>query len=249
MRMTLPVQLTIAAVFVGLAVYLGGNLPRRVILTLNSLGGGVILFIVVKLVSEIINRLTELFRNKPGAVSLAQNPWLYSAVTLFGLVGIPLILVFLVKERRRSVVLAIAFGLFNLTIALVISTDAANGLYSLNAFVAATVALLFLLEGVSIGALLIKLRPSPFYVLFLGLIVALPASAGFNLSGASNIDLIVPFAQAAAAGFLVFYLPFVLSPGKDNKDVKWQFIGMLTGLVVTGALLTTMPLLGSLISV
>jgi hypothetical protein len=244
--MTLLAQFTIAAVFVGLAVSLGGNLHRRVILALNALGGGVIMFLIIKLVSEIMTRLSELFRNKPGAVSLAQNPWLFAAVTVAGLVVVPLILIFVVRERRRSIVLAIAFGLFNLTTTLIISTDTANGLYTLNAFSTTGVALLFLLEGVSIGALLIKNRPGPFYLLILGLTVSLPALAGFNLSAASNIDLIVPFAQTAAAGFMLFYLPFVLSAGKDEGDVKWQFIGMLSGMIVTGAILTALPILGSL---
>jgi len=92
--------------------------------------------------------------------------------------------------------------------------------------------------------LLIKGQPSPMYVLSLGLIAGLPALAGFNLSAAANNDLISPFLQAASAGFFIFYLPFVLTIGKDQNDVRWQFIGMLTGLVLAGALLTALPILG-----
>lgn len=245
MHMTLLTQLTVAAVFIGLSVYLGGGLPRRVTVTVNSLGAGVILFLIIKLVSDVVTRLAELFRNEPGAVPFSLNPWIFSAISIFSVVGIPLILVFIIRERRRSVILAIAFGLFNLTLALVASTDTVNGLYSDNIFVTMTLALLFLLEGLAIGSLLIKNKPGLFYVLTLGLTVSLPAVAGFNLGAASNLDLVLPFSQAAAAGFLIFYLPFIIAVGK-NEDVKWQFIGMLTGLILTGAIITALPLLGNL---
>lgn len=242
--MTIWTQLTIAAVFLGLSIYLAGDIPRRAIVFFNAVGGGVILFLIIKLSSEVITRLAELLHNEPGAVTFSLNPWIFSVISLLGLFGIPLILVFIIRERRRSVILAVAFGLFNLTIALFISTEAANGLFFISVLVTLVLAILFLLEGFAVGSLLIKSRPGSLYVLSLGVIIALPALAGFNLSGASDLNLIIPFAQAGAAGFLIFYLPFIINVSKNNSDVKWQFIGMLIGLITTGAILTALPLLG-----
>ncbi|MFA5866734.1 MAG: hypothetical protein WC891_02040 [Actinomycetota bacterium] len=242
--MTLLVQSTVVAILLGLVVYVGRSWPRRVILAINALAGGVILFLIVKTVSDVVIRIGEIFQSGQPAPTLAFNPVIFTVVALFGLVGVPLLLVFAIRERRRSVVLSVAFGLFNLSLALVIGGEAATGIYSAGAAAAGALFLLFLLEGVSIGALLIKGQPSPMYVLSLGLIAGLPALAGFNLSAAANNDLISPFLQAASAGFFIFYLPFVLTIGKDQNDVRWQFIGMLTGLVLAGALLTALPILG-----
>ncbi len=242
--MTLLVQTTVAAILLGLLIYLGGSWPRRVILAINALAGGVILFLIVKTVSDIVIRIGELLQSGQPATTLEFNPLVFITVALFGLVGIPLILVFALRERRRSIILSVAFGLFNLSLALVIGGEAATGIFSVGPAAAGALFLLFLLEGVSIGALLMKGRPAPAYVLSLGLIAGLPALAGFNLSGAAGNNLIAPFVQAAAAGFFIFYLPFVLTVGKDQNDVRWQFIGMLTGLILAGSLLTALPILG-----
>jgi ZIP family zinc transporter len=241
--MAIWIQLTVIAIFLGLTVYLGRAWPRRVILAINALAGGVILFLIIKTVSDIVTRISDIF-NSELATSLPLSPVIYAVVSLFGLVAIPLILVFSVGERRRSVVLAVAFGLFNLAMALSLGSEVANGLYATGPAAAAALFLLFLLEGTAIGALLMRGRPKLLYVLSLGLTAGLPALAGFNLSVAVNNDLIVPFIQAAAAGFLVFYLPFSLAVGKDQNDVKWQFIGMLTGLILAGLVATALPLLG-----
>lgn len=240
--MTLWIQFTVAAIFIGIAVYLGRGWPRRIILTINALAGGVILFFIIKMGSEVINRLGELLVAGQAA-NIKMNPVIFSAVTGFGLIGIPLILVFAVRERRRSVVLAIAFALFNLAVCLTITGDASSGLYSAGIGTGTAFFFIFLLEGVSIGALLMKGRPEILYVLGLALTPSLAALAGFNLPGADT-SLVVPFAQAAATGFLIFYLPFIMAVGKDQNDVRWQFIGMLTGLVLAGAFVTSLPLLG-----
>ena len=241
--MTIWIQFTVVAVLLGLVIYLGRGWPRRVILAINALGGGVILFLIIKTVSDVVTRIGEILSSEQAA-SVPLGPVIYIIVSLFGLVGIPLLLVFAVGERRRSVILAVAFGLFNLSIALVIGSEAASGLYTAGPATAGALFMLFLLEGVSIGALLMRGQPEPLYVLGLGLTACLPAIAGFFLGTAANNDLIVPFIQAAAAGFFIFYLPFIMAVGKDQKDVRWQFIGMLTGLILAGLVVTALPILG-----
>ncbi len=241
--MTLLVQSTVAAILLGSAIYLGRSWPRRVILAINALAGGVILFIIIKTVSDVVTRISEMLHGGQ-STPMPLNPAIFTIAALIGLVGVPFLLVFAIRERRRSVVLAVAFGFFNLSLTLVIGSEATTGIYSPGLAAAAALFLLFLLEGVSIGALLLKGQPAYAYVLGLGLTAGLPALAGFNLSAAVNNDLIVPFVQAASAGFFIFYLPFIMTVGKDQKDVRWQFIGMLTGLILAGLLVTALPLLG-----
>ncbi len=237
------IQTTVAALLIGLAVYLGRSWPRRVILTINALAGGVILFLIIRTVSDVVTRISEMLHGGQPA-PMALNPVIFTAAALAGLVGVPFLLVFAVRERRRSVVLAVAFGLFNLSLTLVMGGEAATGIYSPGPAVPIVLFLLFLLEGVSIGALLMKGQPAFVYVLGLGLTAGLPALVGFNLSAAVNNDLIVPFVQAASAGAFIFYLPFIMTIGKDQNDVRWQFIGMLTGLILAGLLVTALPILG-----
>jgi hypothetical protein len=239
--MTIWFQLPVIAVFIGLLVYLGRSWPRRVILTINALAGGIILFLIIKTVSNVINGVSATLGSEQ-SVSMPLNPVIYTGVSLFGLVGIPLILVFAVGERRRSVVLAVAFGLFNLVFALVIGSETATGLYSAGLLATGAMLILFLLEGVSIGALLMRGQPEPLYILGLGLTAVLPAIAGFNLGASASLDLVEPFILAAAAGFFIFYLPFILKVGKDQNDVRWQFIGMLAGLILAGLVVTTLPI-------
>jgi hypothetical protein len=239
--MTIWVQLPVIAVFIGLLTYLGRGWPRRVILTVNALAGGIILLLIIKTVSNVINGVSATLGSEQ-AISTPLNPVIYTAVSLFGLVGIPLILVFAVGERRRSVVLAVAFGLFNLVFALVIGSETATGLYTAGLVVTGAMLILFLLEGVSIGALLMRGQPEPLYILGLGLTAVLPAIAGFNLGASASLDLIEPFILAAAAGFFIFYLPFILKVGKDQNDVRWQFIGMLAGLILAGLVVTVLPI-------
>jgi hypothetical protein len=239
--MTIWFQLPVISVFIGLLIYLGRGWPRRIILTINALAGGIILLLIIKTVSNVINGVSATLASEQ-AISMPLNPVIYVAVSLFGLVGIPLILVFVVGERRRSVVLAVAFGLFNLVFALVIGSEAATGLYSASLVTTGAMLILFLLEGVSIGALLMRGQPKPLYILGLGLTAALPAIAGFKLGASASLDLIEPFILAAAAGFFIFYLPFILTVGKDQHDVRWQFIGMLAGLVLAGLVVATLPI-------
>lgn len=241
--MTLFIQSTAAAILLGLTIYLGRNWPRRIILAINALAGGVILFFIIKTVSDVTTRISDMLHGGQ-TVSAPFNPVLFTFISFLGLVGVPFLLVFAVRERRRSVVLAIAFGLFNLSFALVVGSEAATGIYSPGPAAIIVLFLLFLLEGVSIGALLMKGEPAFLYVLTLGLTAGLPALAGFNFSAAVNSDLIVPFIQAASAGFFIFYLPFIIAAGKSQKDVSWQFIGMLLGLVLAGLLVTALPFLG-----
>jgi hypothetical protein len=241
--MAILVQTSVIAILIGLLIYLGRSWPRRVILTINAMAGGVILFLIIKTVSEVVTRISEIFHSAPTS-SVSLTPAIYTGVSLFGLIAIPLFLVFAVGERRRSVVLAVAFGLFNLSLALALSGEVANGLYTAGPAAAGALFLLFLLEGFSIGALLMRGQPKLLYVITLGLTAALPAIAGFNLGAGVSNDLIAPFVQATSAGFFVFYLPFILSVGQDQEDVKWQFIGMLTGLVLAGLVFTALPFLG-----
>lgn len=240
--MTIWVQLTVIAVLLGLVVYLGRGWPRRVILAINSLAGGVILFLIIKTVSGVVAQISELLLSEKVA-SIPLSPVIYATVALFGLVGIPLILVFAVGERRRSVILAVAFGFFNLSLALVVGGEMAIGLYAAGTATTGALFLLFLLEGVSIGALLMTGKPEPLYVLGLGLAAGLPALVGFNLGASFNNDLVALFVQSVAAGFFVFYLPFIMAVGKDKNEIRWQFIGMLTGLILTGLIVTSLSIL------
>lgn len=239
-------QLTILALFLGLAVYLSRGLPKRVILVVNAFASGSILFFVISTTSVVVTRIAELVQTKPAYTGFLGVPWVFAAITLSAIFVVPLVMVFVVGERRRSVIIAVAMGLFNLGFCLTTGNEAASGILSLTPVTAALLALLFLLEGVSIGALLMKAKPSFSFVLTLAITAAAPALVGFNLPSVSSADIFVPIAYAAAAGFMLFYLPFILGTAGGNKanDVKWHFIGMLGGLFTTGLVYTAFNLVG-----
>ncbi len=242
LSITVLAQFTVIAIFLGLAVYLGRKAPARVILTINAFAAGTILYFIVMTMSNVFNRAAELVQ-LGNTSALLLNPVMFVMVCLLGLVGIPLTLVFAVGERRRSVIIAIAFGLLNLGLFLNIGSNVVEGLYAVTIATLALLSVLFLFQGLSIGALLMRTEPALSYVITLGLIAALPALIGFNIPSVHSLDFVSPFVQATAAGFMIFYLPFIMAVKTNKKDVTWQFIGMLTGLALTGVLVTALPLL------
>jgi zinc transporter ZupT len=244
--MNLLTQLTVLAVFLGLAVYLARGLPKRVILVANAFAAGSILFLIISTISVVITRIAELSQANRATVGFLSNPWVFAAITLFAIFVVPMIMIFTVGERRRSVIIAVALGLFNLGFGLTAGSDTVSGILGITIGVGALLALIFLLEGVAIGALLMKARPTPWFVIGLGATAVLPALVGFNLNSVSSLDIFVPLIYAAAAGFMLFYLPFILgmTNGGNSNDIKWHFIGILTGLFVTGLVITAFSLLG-----
>jgi zinc transporter ZupT len=244
--MNLLTQLTVLAVFIGLAVYLARGLPKRVVLVANAFAAGSVLFLIISTVSTVITRIAELSQANQAAVGFLGNPWVFALITLFAIFIVPMIMIFTVGERRRSVIIAVAIGLYNLGFGLTVGSETVSGILGISVNVGVLLALIFLLEGVAIGALLMKARPNPLFVLGLGATAILPALVGFNLTSAGSLDLIVPLTYSISAGFMLFYLPFILglTDGGNSNDIKWHFIGLLTGLFLTGLVTTAFSLLG-----
>ncbi len=103
-------QLSLLGLFLGAAVSLARRLPKRLALTINAFSGGVILFLLITTVSDVVTRLSELPKIGQAGLGYAVGSWVFAAATLFGIFGVPLLLIFIIKERRRSVVVAIALG-------------------------------------------------------------------------------------------------------------------------------------------
>jgi len=240
--MTIAAQLTIIAIFIGLAVFRATGLPKRIILVINALAAGSILYLIITTVSTVGGRAAELLQSATRGGGFIGNAWIFTALAVVGIFAVPLILIFVVAERRRSVIIAIAFGLFNLGLTLTYAGDVSSGLMTATVTFVILLAVLFALEGLSIGALLMRSEPEWLFVAGLGLTAGLPALLGMNLTSVRSLDLIVPFVYAAGAGFMLFYLPFILGAGKTSNDIKWHFIGMLSGILLTGSLLTALPL-------
>ena len=240
--MTLTAQLTVLAVFAGLTIYLAKSLPKRIILAINSFAAGNILFLIVMTTSSVINRGAEMIDAGRAGTGFLGNAWLFLAVTSVAIFAVPLVLIFVVGERRRSIIIAVAMGLLNLGLALSLGGDAATGLIPFTSLTVTLMAFLFLLEGLSMGALLMKTQVNPWFVVSLGIIAGLPALAGFNISSVQAADVIIPFTYAASAGFMIFYLPFILGTSHSSQDIKWHFIGMITGLFTSGLIVTTLTL-------
>lgn len=243
MFMIILAQLTILAVFAGLAINSAKSLPKRVIMAINAYGAGTILFLIVLTTSSVVNRGAEMIQAAQAGVGFLGNAWLYLAAASVAIFGVPLLLIFVFGERRRSVIIAIAMGLFNLGLGLSLGGDLATGLVSVSLITIVLMALLFLLEGVTMGALLMKTQVNPGFVITLGLIAGLPALAGFNMSSPLTLDFVAPFAYAASAGFMVFYLPFILGTSHSPQDIKWHFIGMIGGLFSAGFIISMLTML------
>ena len=235
-------QLSLLGLFLGAAVSLARRLPRRLALTVNAFSGGVILFFLITTVSDVITRLSELPKIGQAGPGYAVGSWIFAAATLLGIFGIPLLLVFIVKERRRPVVVAIALGLFNLAIAMKLASELFYGLSAVTLLAIVLLTGLFVLEGIVIGSPFISQKPAPAQVVSLVIAVVLAALAGFNIPGGAAPDYVIPFSEAVAAGFFLFYLPFSLTAGTNPNDVKWHFIGLLTGLCLTGSVVTALAL-------
>ncbi len=246
MSMNPVAQLTVIAIFIGLAVYLAQDLPKRIVLVINAFAAGTVLFFIISMVSGVLGRMAELFQANTFAGGIFANPWVFTVVALLAIFVSPLVMIFVVGERRRSVILAVALGLFNLGFALTSSNEVASGILNVTIGPALLLALIFLLEGLAIGALLLNARPSWYLVTALGATTVVPALIGFNMPSLGSLDVFVPFTYAAAAGFLLFYLPFILGLNDKNSpnDIKWHFIGMLSGLFCTGLIYTAFNLLG-----
>ncbi len=239
-------QLTVIAIFLGLAVYLAKDLPKRVVLVINAFAAGSVLFFIISTISGVIGRMAELFQSSTFAGGIFANPWVFTILALAAIFATPLIMIFVVGERRRSVILAVALGLFNLGFALTVGNEVSSGILNVTAGPGILLAVFFLLEGLAIGALLLNAQPSWLLVAGLGATATVPALIGFNMPALGSLDVFVPFAYAAAAGFLLFYLPFILGLNDKNtpNDIKWHFVGLLTGLFCTGLIYTAFNLLG-----
>lgn len=239
-------QLTVAAIFLGLAVYLAKGLPKRVALVINAFAAGTVLFLIISMVSSIVGRVADLFEASGVTGGILADPWIFTVIAVGSIFIVPLVMIFVVRERRRSVILAVALGLYNLGFALTASNEVANGILGVSVAVALLLALIFLLEGLAIGALLLNARPNPGLVVGLGVTAALPSLIGLNIPAVGSLDVFVPFIYAAAAGFLLFNLPFLLglNDNRTSNDIKWHFIGMLAGLFCTGLIVTAFSLIG-----
>ena len=241
--MFMALQLTVLFVFIGLALYMAAGLSKRTVMFFGSFGAGVILFMIITTVSNVYTQATDLISagQKSGFVG---STWLFLAIAFFGILALPFFLVFVVGERRRSMIIAIAFGLFNFGMSLSLAGDFATGLITITWVTFIATALLFLTEGVSMASIIMGSKPEILYVLGLGLTAVGPAALGFNLSGARSLDIFVPFMNAACAGFMVFYLPFILGAGKTPEEVKTHFAGILTGLMVIGTVMAAVTVIG-----
>jgi hypothetical protein len=240
--MTLIAQLTVLAVFAGLAIYMAKSLPKRVILAINAFAAGVVLFLIVMTTSSVINRGSEMVNAGQTGAGFMGNAWIFLAAASAIIFGLPLVLIFVFGERRRSVIIAVAMGLLNLGLSITLGSDLASGLIPVAALSIVLLVGLFLMEGVSMGALLMKTHVNPMFVLSLGLIAGLPALAGFNNPWPGAIDWVVPFAYAASAGFMIFYLPFILGTSHAPNDIKWHFIGMIGGLFTSGLIISMLTM-------
>jgi hypothetical protein len=242
--MELVLQITVITLLAGLSVAFAKRLNARGRIILNAFAGGSILYLIIQTVGTVSLRTAELLQGSSIGTGFVGNTWLFILVAVLGLFLLPLFLVFVVGERRRSVILAVAFGLFNLGLCLTAAGDTASGLLQVTLPLIIVFAVLFLIEGIGIGSLLLEAKTGLPMLVGLGVIAGLPALLGFNLTMVRSLDLFVPFMNAAAAGFMIFYLPFILSPGKSAGEIKAHFAAMLTGLLFTAGIVLSLGILG-----
>lgn len=240
--MLVTIALTAIALFAGVFIAVI-NRPVSVISRLMSgFAGGIALYYSGTLIAGLVSQAENIAGSStavPSTTSLAG----FLIVAAVGLVVLPVFVVFILRLRRFSFVLALAFGTLSLSIGLSVGSDQAAGIITATSLVIVLLAIRYLLIGLGAGGALMQRKVGAAELIAIGLVMTIPAIAGAFIPASPILDLVRILADSAAAGFLIFAIPFIVSAPHDERHVSSQFAGILLGFASIAVVEALIPIL------
>lgn len=237
--------IAVVAVGIGLAVALLRRPLRAFSVLAGALAGGLILYWIGAAISRLSQGAADVSAAASQASPVTVNAAIFIVSTLLGVIGGPLLVLFVGRERRFPVVLGIGFGLLNLSLALSLGQEIDTGLLTLGAGALVFLGLRYLFQGLALGASVLGKEPTPLTLLMLGLVSAGPIAIGALVATLPIKDFVEPLLMSSSAGLFVFTLPFLIGAVREREFIYRQFIGLLAGVVLTATVEIVLAILAA----
>ncbi len=171
-------------------------------------------------------------------VSSARQGYIFTGIAISHIIAVvtgfilaPLMIVVVGKERRLPVLLAISFGLLNLSLGINLSLEYFTGIFAITIVSVLLLAIRFFLQGLTINGLDYPNTISVSEFLYLGLIAGLPFIAGILLETMTLNDIVIPLVQSMAVGLFIFTFSYSLINDR-RKELQINAAGFAGGIAI-----------------
>lgn len=210
---------------------------------IKAFTGGVLIFYIGSSLAKLADSAGNLIFDVSQATVFVGNAILFAIAVLIGLVGGPLLIVFVLNQKRTSYLMASAIGLLNLSISFSLSEDISSGVLTLGVVVLAAFVLRYSIEGLALTASTLDEPVDPTEISLLIAIAIIPAIAGYFLATPTTTSFADPFILSIAAGLFTYLVPrFIFDPSYERN--RFRFLILIAGMSLTAIVELTSTLIG-----
>ena len=238
-------------VFLGLLIAKIPRVSRKTTGFLTAISTGILIFIMVEIMAEVVEGLEELFQSGSGGFATLHDGLILSGGLLggltLGLLGMATFEIYAIKggkdklapspqdHRRLSMMIATGIGIHNFTEGLAIAQAYGWGQEKLALFLAVGFGLHNATEGFGMAAPLTGTGAGWGFLGLLGLIGGGPTLAGIGIGTLWQSHLLKTFAFGLASGAILYIIGELLHLGRQLKGELIVEIGLLVGFSVAFA--------------
>jgi ABC-type glucose/galactose transport system permease subunit len=210
---------------------------------LKAFTGGVLIYYIGSTLADLVNGARNLIFNTGQGAIFVGNTILFCVAIFTGLIAGPLFVIFVLKQKNVPYLMAMAFGLINLSFAFALNEDLSSGVLALGAVTIVLLVIRYILEGLALSSSTFddEFEIRDFYVILA--IVALPAVLGLFFASPSATTFVNPFIQSLAVGLFVYALPrFIFDSSTGQK--QYRFLLLIAGMSVASIVEIAAALIG-----
>ncbi len=199
---------------------------------IKAFAGGALIFYIGSSLAKLSDSARNLIFDVSQGSIFIGNAFLFGIAVVLGLIGGPLFVILVLKQKRASYVMAMALGVLNLSISLSLGNDLWSGVATLGVVMAVLLLIRYLIEALALTASTMNEAIKPTDLVVLVAIPVIPAIAGLYFSTPTVSSFVDPFLLSLAAGLFTFLVPhFIFDPSYEKN--QFRFLAIIAGMSVT----------------